>query len=130
MAKIAIIKLFYGMTISCAQLAGQLLAHGHQPKVIYFKRQETVMLPDYDRELYQLGDVPMQGYAINKEGAALFDTSAWKKNKPHELRHLVTLLKELDVDAIGISCLSHAMIQAETVTAHLREHIVKPQVGV
>jgi radical SAM superfamily enzyme YgiQ (UPF0313 family) len=126
MAKIAIIKLFYGMTISCAQLAGQLLAHGHQPKVIYFKRQETVMLPDYDRELYQLGDVPMQGYAINKEGAALFDTSAWKKNKPHELRHLVTLLKELDVDAIGISCLSHAMIQAETVTAHLREHFDKP----
>lgn len=126
MAKIAIIKLFYGMTITGAQLVGQLLAHGHQPKVIYFKRQETVLLPDYDREEYQLGDVPMRGYAINKEGASLYDTSAWKKNKPSELRHLVTLLKELDVDAIGITCLSHAMIQAEAVTAHLREHFSVP----
>ncbi|HSC75084.1 MAG TPA: radical SAM protein [Pseudomonadales bacterium] len=126
MAKIAIIKLFYGMTISCAQLAGQLLAHGHQPKVIFFKRQEVVQLSDYDADEYVFGDVPMRSYAVNKEGASLYDTSAWKKNKPGELRHLVTLLKELDVDAIGITCLSHAMVQAEAITAHLREHFDKP----
>lgn len=126
MAKIAIIKLFYGMTITCAQLAGQLLAHGHQPKVIFFKRQDLVQLSDYESGDYVFGDVPMRSYAINKEGASLYDTSTWKKNKPDELRHLVTLLKELDVDAIGITCLSHAMIQAEAVTAHLRQHFDLP----
>lgn len=126
MAKIAIIKLFYGMTITGAQLAGQLHAHGHQPKVIYFKRQEVVPFPDFDRNEYQLGDVPMRGYAISKEGAILNDTSAWKKNKPHELHHLVTLLKEFKPDAIGITCLSHAMIQAEAVTEHLRKHFDQP----
>ncbi|HQQ75612.1 MAG TPA: radical SAM protein [Pseudomonadales bacterium] len=126
MAKIAIIKLFYGMTITGAQLAGQLLAHGHQPKVIYFKRQESVQLDAYDHEQFVFGDVPMRGYDINKNGAFLHDTSTWKKNKPNELRHLVTLLKELEVDAIGITCLSHAMVQAETVTAHLREHFTQP----
>ncbi len=126
MAKIAIIKLFYGMTISCAQLAGHLLANGHQPKVIFFKRQEVVQLSDYDKDEFVFGDVPMRSYAINKEGASLYDTSTWKKNKANELRHLVTLLKELEVDAIGITCLSHAMIQAEAVTAHLREHFDQP----
>lgn len=100
MAKIAIIKLFYGMTISCAQLAGQLLTHGHQPKIIYFKRQEVVQLSNYDPDEFVFGDVPMKGYAVNKDGAFLNDTSAWKKNKPQELRHLVTLLNELNVDAI------------------------------
>ena len=78
MANIAIIKLFYGMTITGAQLAGELLAHGHQPKVIYFKRQEVVSLADYDADEFVFGDVPMRSYAINKEGACLYDTSAWK----------------------------------------------------
>ncbi len=126
MAKIAIIKLFYGMTITGAQLAGQLLAHGHQPKVIYFKKQEVVPLDNYDPEEFVFGDVPMRSYAINKEGAYLYDTSAWKKNKPQELQHLVTLLKEFQPDAIGITCLSHAMKQAEAVTAHLRQHFSQP----
>lgn len=126
MAKIAIIKLFYGMTITGAQLAGQLLAHGHQPKVIYFKRQEVVPFPNYDHAEFVLGDVPMRGYAVSKQGATLNDTSAWKKNKPNELRHLVTLLEEFNPDAIGITCLSHAMIQAETVTEHLRKYFHQP----
>ncbi len=126
MAKIAIIKLFYGMTITGAQLAGQLLAHDHQPKVIFFKRQEVVPYPNFDRDEFELGDVPMRGYAVGAHGASLNDTSAWKKNKPHELRHLVTLLNEFQPDAIGITCLSHAMKQAEAVTAHLREHFQQP----
>jgi anaerobic magnesium-protoporphyrin IX monomethyl ester cyclase len=126
MAKIAIIKLFYGMTMTGAQLAGQLLAHGHEPKVIYFKRQDVIQLSEYDPDEYTLGDVPMQSYAMNKDGASLYDLSAWKKNKPHELRHLVKLLQELEVDAIGITCLSIAMTQAALVTAHLRKHFDKP----
>lgn len=126
MAKIAIIKLFYGMTITGAQLAGQLIAHGHLPKVIYFKRQEVVPLADYDNEEFVFGDVPMRSYAINKDGAYLYDTSAWKKNKPQELKHLVTLLNEFQPDAIGITCLSHAMKQAEAITEHLRQHFSLP----
>lgn len=126
MARIALIKLFYGMTITSAQLAGELLAHGHCPKVIYFKRQETVFLNAEEQDALVFGDVPMRSYAINKDGADLYESSAWKPNKPQELQHLVTLLKEFQPDAIGITCLSHAMKQAEAVTAHLRQHFKQP----
>ena len=43
MAKIAIVKLFNGLNLAPAQLAGQLREAGHEVKVIYFK--ETVALP-------------------------------------------------------------------------------------
>jgi len=126
MAKIAIIRLFYGMTITGAQLAGELLAHGHQPKIIFFKRQEVLSVAESLGEEYQLGDVPMQSYAVNKNGSELFETSVWNKTKPKELQHLVTAIREFGADAIGISTLSHGMILAAEVTAHLRQHFDLP----
>ncbi len=125
MANIAIIRLFYGMTITASQLAGELIANGHQTKIIYFKRQEAINLAE-DQSEYELGDVPMRSYGFTKDGISHIETSAWKKNKPRELQHLATLLKEINPDAIGISCLSHAMKQAEEVTRFLRTQFTQP----
>ena len=40
MARIAIVKLFNGLNLAPAQLAGQLLAAGHEVKVLYFKEPD------------------------------------------------------------------------------------------
>jgi len=126
MAKIAIIRLFYGMTITGSQLAGQLIAHGHKPKIIFFKRQEVLTVSDSLLPEYQLGDVPMQSYSVNKKGSTLIETSVWRKTKPQELQHLVTAIREFHADAIGISTLSHGMTLAAEVTDHLRKHFNLP----
>ncbi len=126
MAKIAFIKLFYGMTITGAQLAGELLAHGHKPKVIYFKRQEVVKAKEANSEEYQFGDVPMQSYMVSKTGSELIETSIWKKTKPQELKHLATMIREFEADAIGITTLSLGMTLAAEVTEYLREQFDLP----
>jgi len=126
MAKIAIIRLFYGMTITGAQLAGELIAHGHKPKIIFFKRQEILPVDESLLPEYQLGDVPMQSYSVNRKGSSLIETSVWKKTKPQELQHLVTAIREFEADAIGLSTLSSGMLLAEEVTQHLRRHFDIP----
>jgi len=126
MARIAIIRLFYGMTITGAQLAGELVSHGHKAKIIFFKRQEVLPVAESLRPEYQLGDTPMQSYAVNKNGSSLVETSVWKKTKAKELQHLVTAIKEFNADAIGISTLSLGMGLAAEVTEHLRQHFDLP----
>lgn len=126
MAKIAIVRLFYGMTITGAQLAGQLKAKGHDAKVIFFKKQEIVPAVKAGGEDFQLGDIPMQNYTINKNGSELLETSVWKRTKPQELKHLLKLIEEFSPDAIGISTLSLGMSLAAEVTAFLREHSKLP----
>ena len=126
MANIAIIKLFYGMSITGAQLAGELLKFGHSPRVIFFKKQEVVKLEDCSDAAYQLGDVPMRNHFIGNEDDYVVETSIWKKTRPQELQHLVTCLKEFSPDAIGISTLSLGMTLAAEVTEHLRQHFDVP----
>lgn len=126
MAKIAIIKPFYGMTINGAQLAGELIAHGHTPKIIYFKKQEAVPIDNVSNGEYQLGDVPMQNHIISKSGCYIVETSIWKKTKPHELQRLVKTIRDFGADAIGISTLSHSMTFAAEITTHLKQHFDLP----
>lgn len=114
------------MTITGAQLAGELVAHGHQPKIIFFKRQEVLGIDESRQPEYQLGDVPMQSYTVTRHGSELIETSVWKKTKPQELQHLVTAIKEFGADAIGISTLSLGMTLAAEVTTHLRQHFNLP----
>ena len=56
MARIAIVKLFNGLNLAPAQLAGQLLAAGHDVKIIYFK--ETLALPTAEAGDYLELDYP------------------------------------------------------------------------
>jgi len=126
MARIAIVKVLYGMTITGAQLAGELLAHGHQPKIIFFKRQALVKASEANHAEYERGDVPMQNYTISNDGSELIETSIWNKTKPQELQHLVTAIKEFQADAIGISTLSVGMTLASEITNHLRKNFNLP----
>lgn len=126
MATIPIVRMFYGMSLPGGQLAGELRTHGHDTKIIFFKRVEAVPLRDANLDEYQFGDMTMRGYMPNKGDLTLIETSAWRKTKPHELQHLVTLLRELKPDAIGISTLSPGMVLAEEVTRHLRKHFDVP----
>jgi len=126
MARIAIVKILYGMTITGAQLAGELVAYGHKPKIIFFKRQTLVRFSEINDSDYQVGDTPMQNYTISRDGSDLIETAIWKKTKPQELKHLVTSIKEFNADAIGISTLSVGMTLAAEITKHLRQHFNLP----
>lgn len=126
MARIAIIKLFYGMTITTAQLSGELKAHGHDAKVIIFKRQASVLAQDRFDEKYQLGDVPMLSYMVSRKGAELFESSIWNKVKPAEIQNLKRTLREYKPDAIGISTLSLGMTLAAELTEELRKDFDQP----
>ncbi|HEX9659069.1 MAG TPA: radical SAM protein, partial [Rhodothermales bacterium] len=124
--RIAIIKLFYGMTITSAQLAGQLKAGGHVPLVVMFKRQAFLLadkLPDPD---YELGDTPMTGFMVNKDGVSAFESSVWKKTSEQELNNLKAVLAEFRPDAIGISTLSWGMTLAGRISEFLRKHFTVP----
>ena len=63
MAKIAIIKLFNGLNLAPAQLSGQLLAAGHDTKIIYFK--ETVTRPEEEKDGFLELDYPGVGFLAN-----------------------------------------------------------------
>jgi radical SAM superfamily enzyme YgiQ (UPF0313 family) len=126
MATIPIIRLLYGMSITAAQLAGELQAHGHHTKVIFFKRGEMINLSEANLDEYQFGDQPMRTYVPAETGMTLVETSAWRKVKQQEIQHLVTMLKELNPDAIGLSMLSPAMTLASYVTEQLRKHFDVP----
>ena len=73
-AKIAIIKPLYRMTLTVAQLCGDLVAAGHEPLVIFFKKQEIVYLPTQDQESFQFGDQPMRGIMVSQQGVQLTET--------------------------------------------------------
>lgn len=126
MARIAIIKLFHGMTITSAQVAGQLKAGGHVPLIVMFKRQEFLpadKLPDPE---YQLGDTPMTGFLMNKQGMSAYESSVWKKTSEQELQNLKSVIDEFRPDAIGISTLSLGMTLAGEVSEFLRRHFSVP----
>ncbi|HEY9036343.1 MAG TPA: cobalamin B12-binding domain-containing protein [Pseudomonadales bacterium] len=125
MANIAIIRLIYGMTLCPAQLAGELLAAGHTPLVIFFKRMDALDI-NADDSAYARGDVPLISYIVNSKGAQTVRMGQWRTTTANELKHLVTRLKEFEPDAIGISCLSEAMTLAGEVTEHLRQYFDVP----
>ena len=126
MARIAIIKPLYRMTLTVAQLCGELVAAGHEPLLIFFKKQEIVYLPTPDSDSFQFGDQPMRGIMVNQQGVQITETSAWKKTKPGEMNKLIALLKDFQPDAIGFSSLSNNMTLCAEITEELRQHFDVP----
>src|SRR5262249_28220347 len=126
MARIAIVRLFKGMTITGAQIAGQLKAAGHVPLIVMFKHQEFVVERETADPGYEIGDTPMKGFLVNKDGVTMFESSIWRRTTPTELANLRDVLREFRPDAIGVSTLSCGMTLAERVTNVLREHFSVP----
>ncbi len=121
MAKIAIVKLFNGLNMAPAQLAGQLHAAGHQAHIIYFK--ETVALPSSESEGYLELDYPGVGFVAN---AQQFSVDLYKPVSDSEERLLVEELKAFNPDCIGFTVFSGLIKLCGEVTERLRRHFDCP----
>lgn len=127
MAKIIFINLLSRMTMATSHLMGTLAQAGHHSHTINFKRQQSLN----DDEIastpnFQSGDFSWKSYGIKDKDLYLYDTSGWYKIKPHEIQRLIQRIKELNPDAIGLTCLSHAMSLAKEVLSELRQHFDVP----
>jgi len=98
MARIAIVKLFNGLNLAPAQLAGELLAAGHEVKVLYFK--ETVALPTDESTGYLELDYPGIGFVANGKQ---FSVDLYKPVGDVEQQLLVDELKAFNPDCIGFT---------------------------
>jgi radical SAM superfamily enzyme YgiQ (UPF0313 family) len=121
MARIAIVKLFNGLNLAPAQLAGQLRAAGHEVKVIYFK--ETVALPTNEAEGYLELDYPGVGFVANGKQ---FSVDLYKPVSDGEERLLVEELKAFNPDCIGFTVFSGLIKVCGEVSNRLRKHFDCP----
>ena len=121
MARIAIVKLFNGLNLAPAQLAGQLLAAGHEVKVLYFK--ETVALPTDESTGYLELDYPGIGFVANGKQ---FSVDLYKPVGDVEQQLLVDELKAFNPDCIGFTVFSGLIGVCGEVNDRLREHFDCP----
>mgnify|MGYP003672305027 CR=1 FL=1 len=121
MAKIAIVKLFNGLNLAPAQLAGQLRDAGHEVKIIYFK--ETVALPTVESEGYLELDYPGVGFLANGKQ---YSVDLYKPICESEERLLVEELNAFEPDLIGFTVFSGLIRVCGEVTDGLREHFDCP----
>ena len=121
MARIALIKLFTGLNLAPAQLAGELLRAGHDARIIYFKDHKIVSFEEKDK--YSVTDYP--GILIAPDGSK----KVWNCYTPFndkENKLLVDYLKDYKPDAIGLSVLSGTIQEAAYVTKLLKQHFTVP----
>jgi radical SAM superfamily enzyme YgiQ (UPF0313 family) len=121
MAKVAIVKMFNGLNMAPAQLAGQLTAAGHEVKVIYFK--ETVALPTAESEGYLEFDYPGVGFLANGKE---YSVDLYKPVCESEEQLLIEELNTFEPDVIGFSVFSGLIGICSEVTVMLRQHFDCP----
>jgi radical SAM superfamily enzyme YgiQ (UPF0313 family) len=121
MARIAIVKLFTGLNLAPAQLSGELVRAGHEPRIIYFKDHKIV--PFEEKDKYAVTDYP--GILIAGDGSK----KVWNCYNPFndkENKFLVDYLKDFAPDAIGLSVISGTIREASYVTNLLKQHFDVP----
>jgi len=123
MARIAIVKLFNGLNLAPAQLAGQLRAAGHDVKIIYFK--ETVALPTSESEGYLELDYPGVGFVANGRE---FSVDLFKPISDSEERLLVEELRSFNPDCIGFTVFSGLIRICGEVSERLRKYFDCPMI--
>lgn len=121
MARIAIIKLFNGLNLAPAQLAGQLMAAGHEVTVIYFK--ETVARPYDEAQGFEELDLPGSGFLANGQNISV---DLYKPVNTREEELLVEELRAFQPDCIGFTVFSGLITIATEVTGMLRKHFNCP----
>lgn len=121
MARIAIVKLFNGLNLAPAQLAGQLRAAGHEAKIIYFK--ETVALPTDESDGYLELDYPGVGFVANGKQ---FSVDLYQPVSDIEEQLLVEELKAFNPDCIGFTVFSGLIGICGDVSDRLRNHFDCP----
>jgi radical SAM superfamily enzyme YgiQ (UPF0313 family) len=123
MARIAIVKLFNGLNLAPAQLAGQLLAAGHEVEIIYFK--ETVALPTAESDGYLELDYPGVGFVANGEQ---YSVDLYKPISDSEEQLLVKELKAFNPDCIAFTVFSGLIGIAGELNERLRKHFDIPYI--
>lgn len=121
MAKVALIKLFTGLNLAPAQLSGELLRAGHDPRIIYFKDHKIV--PFEEKDKYAVTDFP--GILIAGDGSK----KVWNCYNPFndkENRLLIDYLRDFAPDVIGFSVLAGTIREASYVTNLLKQHFNVP----
>lgn len=112
MARIAFIKVFTGLQMGVAQLAGSLQRAGHQSLIVYFK--DYKFPPDEERDKYcqsELGGayVTAQGRLVNGNLYAAFSDT--------EYELLFDTLRRFGPDMIGFSLCSVPVPEVARVTS-------------
>ena len=121
MAKIAIVKLFNGLNLAPAQLAGQLLAAGHEVKIIYFK--ETLQLPSAEADSYLELEYPGRGFVANGKN---YKVDLYKPVCDSEKNLLIDELKAFEPDLIGFTVFSGVIKLCGEVNTILRQYFDCP----
>lgn len=121
MARIAIVKLFNGLNLAPAQLAGQLLAAGHDVKIIYFK--ETLALPTAEAGDYLELDYPGTGFVANGEE---YSVDLYRPVSESEEQLLVEELRDFNPDCIGFTVFSGMIDLCGEISDSLRKYFDIP----
>lgn len=121
MAKIAIVKLFNGLNLAPAQLAGQLREAGHEVKIIYFK--ETVALPTEEIGDYLELEYPGTGFVANGRE---YSVDLYRPICDSEVQLLIDELKTFNPDCIGFTVFSGVIKICGETSNLLREHFDCP----
>lgn len=121
MAKIALIKLFNGLNLAPAQLAGQLLSAGHEVKVIYFK--ETLSITREEAGDFQELEYAGGGFLANGQNIGV---DLFKPMSDIEKENLVAQLREFGPDCIGFTVFSGLIRFCTEVNDFLKEQFDVP----
>jgi len=121
MARIAIIKLFNGLNLAPAQLAGQLLEAGHEVRVIYFKQTQSINRAD--AEDYCELDYAGGGFLANGQNIGV---DLFKPMRPIEKANLVAELRAFKPDCIGFTVFSGLIRFCAEVNEFLKPHFDVP----
>jgi hypothetical protein len=127
MANIALIKMFRGMYLGVAQLAGELERAGHTPHVFSFKQYKY--LPDYELEGNTVADYASFIWRISENRELeRWTWHAYAPIRPKEFNLLVEELKAFNPSAIAFTMQSTAISSNRELTQMLREHFDVPMI--
>jgi len=121
LARIAFIKMFTGLNLAPAQLTGELVSHGHDARVIYFKDYQLV--PEEEAGNYEWGHSAGPIHTSNGQDMIW---GVYNKITDAEKNLLVEDLKQFNPDMIGF-CVHVGIINEAREVAHfLRDHFDLP----
>ena len=121
MARIALIKLFNGLNLAPAQLAGQLTAAGHEVRVIYFK--ETLSMQREGAGEFRELEYGGGGLLANGQNVGV---DLFKPVRPAEKANLIAELRAFKPDCIGFTVFSGLIGFCSEVNDMLKEHFDVP----
>ncbi|MCA9418110.1 MAG: cobalamin-dependent protein, partial [Candidatus Omnitrophica bacterium] len=120
MAKVALISLYDTVALGLRYLSASLKEAGHEVTVIYLKQYEVLMREDLPDE----GAIDEVNYGLCSRGEIVYCYPRLVSEPEH--KGLVALLKEKNVDVVGISLTSKFINTARQVTEWVKDEVGAP----